>query len=295
LYGAKSEEKKLSKRVNHKDLTAPQKSALVKAILALKNNVDSVLHPGQQKRYDDFVEVHKNAMMGPGMFHPMPHGTPLFYPWHRVMLRQFELALQSAAKDPTLSLPYWDWSTAGSSNPFTTNFLGGDGDAAQGGRVTTGPFAFSTGNFTIRVWDNATGDPGLRREFGDDFTSFLPTSTQVAAGLAKVPYSPGPSSFERVSEGMLHNPVHRWVGGNMADATSPNDPVFFLHHTFLDLLWEQWKTLHSSSAPYLPTSGSPDFDVNATLVFNASGNPAPWLGTWTVKQVLNPADLGYTY
>jgi hypothetical protein len=59
---------------------------------------------------------------------------------------------------------------------------------------------------------------------------------QRAAGKAKTPYWPGPSSFERVSEDVLHNPVHRWIGGNMADATSPNDPVFFLHHTFLDKL-----------------------------------------------------------
>jgi hypothetical protein len=44
-------------------------------VLALKNDVDSLLHPGAQKRYDDFVEVHKNAMIsGPAMIMPMPHG-----------------------------------------------------------------------------------------------------------------------------------------------------------------------------------------------------------------------------
>src|ERR1043166_3365638 len=149
-------------------LSAAEKKAFSDAVLALKNDVDSVLHPGQQRRYDDFVEVHKNAMTGPGMFDPMPHGTPLFYPWHRVMLRQFELALQSAATDPTISLPYWDWDMSGLSTPFTADFLGGDGDAAQGGRVVIGPFAYATGKFPIRVWDGPTGDPGLRREFGED-------------------------------------------------------------------------------------------------------------------------------
>src|SRR5262245_17146674 len=112
-------------RINHRDLSTTQKVALVNAILALKNDVDSVLHPGKQKRYDDFVEIHKNAMVGPGMFHPMPHGTSLFYPWHRVLLRQFELALQAVAKDQSMSLPYWDWDMAGASNPFTADFLGG--------------------------------------------------------------------------------------------------------------------------------------------------------------------------
>jgi tyrosinase len=285
----------LSQRANHKDLQVAPKATLVKAILALKNDVDSVLHPGKQKRYDDFVEVHKNAMMGPDMFDPMPHNSALFYPWHRVLLRQFDLALQAAVGDVTIALPYWDWDMTGPSNPFTADFLGGDGDAAQSYRVTTGPFAFGAGKFPIRVWDDDSGNAGLRREFGDDATSWLPTASEITAGLAKTPYGPGPSSFERVSEGVLHNPVHRWVGGNMADATSPNDPVFFLHHAFLDMLWERWKTQHPTSAPYLPAAGVPGYDLDSVLIFSAPGKTAPWQGSWKVKDTLSPEALGYTY
>jgi tyrosinase len=283
-------------RVNHKTLTPAAKTTLVKAILGLKNDVDSVLHPGKQQRYDDFVEVHKNSMMMgiPAHFHPMPHGSALFFPWHRVLLRQFELALQKVAKKK-ITLPYWDWSLAGTSTPFTEDFLGGDGDAAQGGRVTTGPFAASTGKFPIRVWDHSTGDGALHREFGDDATSFLPTPSQIAADLAKVPYWPGPSCFEVIAETMLHNPVHRWVGGNMAFATSPNDPVFFLHHAFLDKLWEDWKTQHPTVDPYLPTSDSHGHGLDDTLVFNNATHLAPWAGSWTVKQTLDPSALGYEY
>jgi tyrosinase len=285
----------MNKRLNHRDMTPAQKKGFVEAVLALKNDVDSVLRPGTQKRYDDFVEIHKNAMVGPDMFDPMPHGTPLFYPWHRVLLRQFELALQKVANDSAISLPYWDWDMSGSNSPFTSDFLGGDGDTAQSNRVTTGPFAFSGGRFVIRVWDATNGNLGLRREFGDDSSSWLPTAAQVAGGLGRTPYSPAPSSFERVSEGVLHNPVHRWVGGNMGDATSPNDPVFFLHHAFLDLLWERWKTQHPSSSPYLPTGGTPGYDLESTLVFHAQNKPAPWSGSWTVKETLDPSSLGYTY
>jgi tyrosinase len=282
-------------RRNHRDLTPAQKAAFVKGVLALKNNVDSVLHPGAQKRYDDFVEVHKNAMTGPAMFEPMPHGSSLFYPWHRILLCQFEIALRAAANDQPIALPYWDWNDSGASNPFTPDFLGGDGDAAQGGRVTTGPFAFVIDAFPIRVWDGATGDAGLRREFGEDANSWLPTSSDISAGLAKVPYWPGPSSFERVSEDVLHNPVHRWIGGNMADATSPNDPVFFLHHAFLDLLWERWKAQHPTIDPYIPVSGVPGRDLAAMLVFNAPTEPSPWTGTWTIRQTLDTKALGYSY
>jgi tyrosinase len=285
----------MNKRVHHQNLSSAQRKAFTDAILALKNNVASVLHPGKQKRYDDFVEIHKNAMVGPGMFSPMPHGTPLFFPWHRVLLRQFELALQKAINDPTLSIPYWDWNMTGASSPFTADFLGGDGDAAQNDQVITGPFAYATGKFPIRVWDSGKGQPALRRQFGDDATAWLPTASDVAAGLAKTPYSPSPSSFEHVAETVLHNPVHRWIGGNMGDATSPNDPVFFPHHTYLDLLWEKWKTQHPTLDPYLPTANTPKYDLNATLVFHAPSKPAPWPGTWTVKQTLDPTSLGYSY
>lgn len=285
----------MDKRPNHKDMTAAKKKKFVKAVLKLKNTVDSVLHPGQQKRYDDFVEVHKNAMGGPAMFMPMPHGGPLFFPWHRVLLRQFELALQKAVNDTSVTIPYWDWDMTGANSPFTAAFLGGDGDAAQNNRVHNGPFSFSNGDFEIRVWDDATGDKGLRREFGDDPTAWLPTSSDIASGLGRTPYKGGSGAFEAVAEGVLHNPVHRWIGGNMADATSPNDPVFFMHHAFLDRMWEDWKTQHPTLDPYLPKISGGGLGLNATLVFNAPGQPAPWTGTWTVNQVITPSSLGYTY
>lgn len=112
-------------RRNHRDLTGEQKRAFVTAILRLKNGVPSVLRPGLQSRYDDFVQVHRNSMGGPNPLVPNPHQSPLFYPWHRILIRQFELALKAAANDPSITLPYWDWQLEGRSNPFTADFMGG--------------------------------------------------------------------------------------------------------------------------------------------------------------------------
>ena len=44
-----------------KRMTADEKKRFVDAILVLKTQ-DSVIHPGAQSRYDDFVETHLNAM-----------------------------------------------------------------------------------------------------------------------------------------------------------------------------------------------------------------------------------------
>jgi tyrosinase len=285
----------MNTRKNHADMSTAEKAAFVSAVLALKNKVDSILNPGKMKRYDDFVQIHKSAMMGPDMLMPMPHGGPLFFPWHRVLIRQFELALQSAAGDGNIALPYWDWELSGKNNPFTDDFLGGDGDGAQGHRVVTGPFAYQTRKFRIRVWDEASGDAGLLREFGTDPTAYLPTPTQVASALTKTPYSPGTNSWEKTCEGGLHNPVHRWIGGNMGDATSPNDPVFFLHHCYIDLLWENWRKQHPTTDPYLPAAGTPGYDLASALVFSKAGKPAPWAGAWKVKDTLDTSSLGYIY
>lgn len=285
----------MNTRKNHTDLSTAEKATLVSAVLALKNNVDSVLKPGAMKRYDDFVQVHKNAMMGPDMIMPMPHGGPLFFPWHRVLLRQFELALQAAAGDAGIAIPYWDWELSGNNNPFTDDLMGGDGDGAQGHRVVSGPFAYAGNNFEVRVWDEASGDVALLREFGTDPNAYLPTPPQVASALTKTPYSPGPNSWERTCEDGLHNPVHRWIGGNMGDATSPNDPVFFMHHCYIDLLWERWRKQHPTSDPYLPTSGTPGYDLTSVLVFSTAGTPSPWAGSWQVQDTLNTTSLGYIY
>jgi len=66
-------------RKNHADMSPAEKAAFISAVLALKNKVDSVLNPGKMKRYDDFVQIHKNAMMGPDMFMHMPMAGRSFF------------------------------------------------------------------------------------------------------------------------------------------------------------------------------------------------------------------------
>jgi tyrosinase len=54
-------------------------------------------------------------------------------------------------------------------------------------------------------------------------------------------------SFDRLLVS-LHDRVHVWVGGAMGDAArSPRDPLFFLHHCFLDKVWADWQEVHHPS------------------------------------------------
>jgi tyrosinase len=65
-------------------------------------------------------------------------------------------------------------------------------------------------------------------------------------------------------EGLPHNKVHNYIGGvgpldpgpygNMTNFLSPVDPIFFLHHSNMDRLWDIWTRKQKRlGLPYLPT------------------------------------------
>ncbi len=89
----------------------------------------------------------------------------------------------------------------------------------------------------------------------------------------------------------MHNRVHLWVGGNMVPMTSPDDPVFYLHHAFVDKVWADWQVLQKLQNPaaaphYAPEkNGPPGHTLDDTL--------KPW--TRTIGQTLDIKDLGYRY
>ncbi|MDF0675978.1 MAG: tyrosinase family protein [Nitrospira sp.] len=264
-------------RKNQATLTAQEKGHYVAAVLALKAN----------GKYDQYVQEHINAMND-------AHRGPAFLPWHREYLRRFELDLQTI--DSSVTLPYWNWTVdnSPSSSLWDITFMGGDGRPSDG-QVMTGPFAHANGNWTLNV-----DGPFLRRRFGISAPS-LPTPSDVTSALNETVYDVAPytrlsaSGFRNRLEGwisgpQLHNLVHVWVGGSMLPMSSPNDPIFFLHHCFVDKLWADWQRLHPG-AGYLPVNG-------AAQGHNLGDAMQPWAGigqTVTPGSVLDHQALGYAY
>lgn len=265
-------------RKNQSTLTASEKSRFVSALLALKAN----------GKYDQYVQEHVNTMGS-------AHRGPAFFPWHRAFLRRLEMDLQ--AVDSSVSLPYWNWSLDNSpvSSIWNAELMGGNGRPSDG-RVMTGPFAFDAGNWTLTVGAN----PDLRRRFGVGIAT-LPAPADVSAALGVTPYDVSPWSlssgggFRNTAEGwiagpQMHNRVHVWVGGTMLPLASPEDPVFFLHHCFVDKLWADWQTLHAAE-DYLPASGAP-------AGHNRNDPMEPWATkgeTVTPASVLDYRAMGYGY
>ncbi|MFB9369143.1 tyrosinase MelC2 [Kitasatospora sp. NPDC001664] len=248
-------------RKNQATLTAQEKRAFVNAVLALKRNGG----------YDSFVSTHNQFIVSDtDNGERVGHRSPSFLPWHRRFLLQFEQALQ--AIDPSVTLPYWDWTAdrTTSATIWGADFMGGNGRSSDG-QVTTGPFAYSTGNWTLTVRPDSRNY--LRRSLATSVAQ-LPTRTEADGVLAIAEYDAAPwnstsAGFRNNLEGWrgvnLHNRVHVWVGGMMSTGMSPNDPVFWLHHCFIDKLWSEWQKRHPSS-PYLPAAGTTNVvDLNDTM------------------------------
>lgn len=146
------------------------------------------------------------------LFHHGIHETSHFLPWHRDFVRRFEDALR--AFDARISIPYWNSTVDQSpSDPLWAASFMGQFDAA---------------------WS-------LGRSLGGDT---LPTPAQLTTVLGLGTYD----VFWDQLENVIHNSPHNWVGGAMATTASPHDPMFFLHHCWIDLCWAEWQLLNPGAA-----------------------------------------------
>jgi tyrosinase len=325
-------------RKNQANLSDAERTAYVSAVKALKTTA-SRLTPPTPSRYDDYIFVHMQAMMLMSLKDrtkpiinanlnmlgnrtvPWAHRAPAFLPWHRELLHQLELDLQAVSGNPKMTIPYWDWSVDQSKTgpPWTSDFMGGDGG---GGPVTTGPFAFDpiTHNWELKISED--GSDRLVRGFGlSPGFGTLPSSGDVSAVKLVTPYDASPwndsgtlQTFRNQLEGWyvpptsltpvgLHNLVHVWVGGNtgtMLFSTSPNDPVFFVHHCNVDRIWAEWQGQNPGFGyvPTTPLPGIPGHGLNEPMIFNdpALSSTPPWSAPpATPASVLDHRALGYVY
>lgn len=156
-------------------------------------------------------------------FHDAHHSSH-FLPWHREFLRRFEDALRTY--HPDVTIPYWNSTVdTSTSDPLWDNGFLGQFDAA---------------------W-------GLGRALGG---ATLPPPDNVQTALGHGTYD---VLWPYVEGNALHNPPHNWVGGVMSTAASPGDPVFYLHHCWIDLIWAQWQLLHPG-APFVSSGAGRDLN-----------------------------------
>jgi tyrosinase len=178
--------------------------------------------------YENFAQAHVGQVDG-------AHFGAYFLPWHRQMLYEFELALNRVAPPgPTIAIPYWDWSAVNTN--FKRDF---DTWAKMGGAVEEQPIP----NAPFASWSSRVESlHAVLRGFtvGENVPAneFLTSPATIDALVTSG------SAFAVMSNSLegMHNAPHISVGGDMNNLrSSPNDPIFYSHHAFVDLIWRRWQ------------------------------------------------------
>ena len=202
----------------------------------------------------------------------------LFLPWHRAYLYWFEKFLQDAQRDPTIAVPWWDWTSnesrrQGIPKAFSDETVDGNPNPLYKFRVEVPadidlePFA-QIGCPRARTFDTHR-EPGLpsRLPKPEDINKILEENRDYG-------------DFSDALED-IHDGIHGWVGGRCGDMGfiefAAYDPIFWSHHCMIDRIFWLWQMKPGNSLPlYLYDEVLDPFRL-------------------TVRQVLNIYQLGYDY
>uniref|UniRef100_W5KN36 Tyrosinase n=1 Tax=Astyanax mexicanus TaxID=7994 RepID=W5KN36_ASTMX len=278
--------------------------------------------------YDLFVWMHyyvsRHAMLGGtnnvwrGV--DFGHWAPGFLPWHRVFLLRWEHEIRKLTGDFTFTIPYWDWRDAQECEVCTDDLVGSQ--SRLNPNLISPASVFSSWKVICSrapeyslngvLCDGREEGPLLRNPGKHDrnLASGLPTSAEVDFTLGLSQYDTGPMdrtanmSFRNTLEGFgdprtglgnspklgMHAALHVFMNGSMTSVQgSANDPVFLLHHAFVDSIYEQWLRRHQPERSHYPTA-------NAPIGHNSEYYMAPFLPLYrNGDYFLSSKDMGYEY
>lgn len=209
------------------------------------------------------------------------HGTDWFFAWHRLYLFYFEKVLQKAANDPSLRLPYWDYTDVANLG-MPDEFRSPTYMNAQGQSVANplfedrrAPGWAPPGTHALEESDTDINDALDNANFFD----------QIGADGKLIPgYQ---RTIERGVHGNVHCDVMRCPVTVMgAVPFSANDPIFWMHHCNIDRMWDCWLSIAGHKNP----STSAFLDQPFSFV-DTSGN----LVTKKVRNLFDASLIDYVY
>ena len=213
-----------------------------------------------------------------------PHGNWYFLPWHRGFTATYERIVRHLTKNNDFALPFWDW-TANPRMPEV--FLS---RRTPDGKTN---WLFVTDRGVRRTWprarpmpNNIVGQNVLNTILAATPYEIFGTSRPRGQNSLDPSWVTTRTGTQGVLEATPHNNVHNNIGGWMPTPSSPRDPMFFMHHSNIDRIWDLWNVNHANSAESLWK------DMKFTNHFlNVDGS------FWSpkVSDLLSPEELGYTY
>ncbi|KAI8922663.1 hypothetical protein BC831DRAFT_474817 [Entophlyctis helioformis] len=213
-------------RSEWRQLSAGQQQAYLRALDGVKNRPPSAGGNPAQWNLEQFTKLHWD-MQNP------THGFAAFFPYHRRYLYWFERALRTV--DPSVSIPYWDW-TLDSQNPAASDILS---PRAFGGNGRASDNCVADGVTAQWTYTYPAPAPCLKRCSRWSILWGAGAVNNIITGQTTF------GGFRSRVEGGPHASVHDQGGGDcgyLSRMSSPNDPIFFLHHAMIDRIWWRWQT-----------------------------------------------------
>jgi len=198
------------------------------------------------------------------------HSDDEFLPWHREFVYRLEEAIRGLGGEYScFTLPYWDWTMEptpydvqwnGETLFITSSGLGPDGD----GNCLNDP-VWGAGAYT------PLGDVCLKRDLDYPDEASVCTFYSAAQVMEVIDYSNEYDTFRPFIEGTPHALPHVCIGGDkknhMSTYYSPDDPIFYLHHTFVDFIWAVWQDCNDYDGVE-PESESAEYSKNVRFQLN---------------------------
>ena len=173
-----------------------------------------------------------------------PHLEQQFLPWHRQFLFLIEEQFRALGDQRAVgghdftcfAMPYWD--SADDFGPAPLILASGLGGSGHGFGAAFSP-CVPFGGFGLTAYATAQNEC-LKRLYDAACRYTLP-----AAFVALIAGNAWYSSFLPLLEAVPHGTPHACIGGNMASVHSSDDPIFYLHHAFVDYVWALWQSVHA--------------------------------------------------
>jgi tyrosinase len=214
------------------------------------------------------------------------HGSYFFLAWHRMYLYFFERIVR-AASNPGFDLPYWYYNNPSGPTDLILQLPAAFRDTASPLYVSQRNPIMNSGGY-LPVGDVGTNYSMSRMSF-----TCGPTNWASSFGGKQVPAPVHFSGGFGALESLPHNAVHDDVGGWMGNPnTAAQDPIFWLHHSNIDRLWDAWEKLDAGRANNWDTIW-----LDQKFFFYDQINETTVKQCYlTGKDIINDAkQLGYTY
>jgi hypothetical protein len=203
--------------------------------------------------------IHWTTLPGPPLtsWDNCEHGTEFFWSWHRMYLYWFERIIRRFCKDPCWALPYWNW--------------------APGSELQLpAPFRDPASEL---YWPNR--NPAMNSGAG----SLVASTVSVASAFSLTNFMTANLNIQGP-----HGSVHVEVGGDMGSVpTAAQDPIFFVHHSNVDRLWDLW--LAQGGGRTDPLADVP-WKTKPYTFFDENGHPVKMTGCDVVRAA---QQLHYVY